>query len=167
MDLMRFTVFDSSLGNIVLVSKNGRLTELDITDEDAYRVKEKLAAFYSDAIESPESFNKTCKLLNGYLKGERVDFDLDVDISSLGVFTRKVLEETRRIPYGELRSYGWIGKRLGYGSAGRAVGQALGRNPIPVIIPCHRVIREDGSIGGFSMGLQIKERLLATEGKCF
>ena len=68
------------------------------------------------------------------------------------------------IPYGELRSYGWIGKRLGYPSAYRAVGQAVGRNPIPIIIPCHRVIRQDGNIGGFSSGIHIKKMLLSIEG---
>jgi len=167
LDLIRYAVLDSSLGNIVLVSKNGRLIELDIKNDDIYRIRKSLTASYPDGIESSESFHKLCKLLDRYLKGERVDFDVEVDISHLGVFTRNVLEELRKIPYGEVTSYGRIGKRLGYKNAARAVGQAVGRNPVPIIIPCHRVIREDGSIGGFSMGVRIKEKLLAAEGiKC-
>jgi O-6-methylguanine DNA methyltransferase len=164
LDLIRYAVFDSSLGNIILVSKNGRLIELDIEADGVHLIKKSLTARYPDGVESPECFRKLCKLLDGYLKGERVDFDVDVDTSYLGVFTQNVLEELRKIPYGEVTSYGRIGKMLGHENAARAVGQAVGRNPVPIIIPCHRVIREDGSIGGFSMGLRIKERLLATEG---
>lgn len=165
MDLIRYAFFDSSLGNIVLISKAERLIELDIKTDGIYMIKKSLTARYPDGAESPEYFHKLCKLLDRYLKGEQVDFDdVDVDISHLGIFTGKVLEELRRIPYGEVTSYGRIGKRLGYKNAARAVGQAVGRNPVPIIIPCHRVIREDGTIGGFSMGVRIKERLLATEG---
>lgn len=164
MDLIRYAFFDSSLGDIVLISKNGRLIELDIKNDGLYTIKKTLTTRYPDGIESPESFHKLCKLLDRYLKGEQIDFNVDVDVSHLGVFTGKVLEELRKIPYGEVISYGRLGKRLGYKNAARAVGQAVGRNPIPIIIPCHRVIHEDGSIGGFSMGVQMKERLLATEG---
>ena len=82
----------------------------------------------------------------------------------LGTFTRKVLNELRKVPYGETRSYGWLAKKVGKPGAARAVGQALKRNPIPIIIPCHRIIRDDGTIGGFSMGVNIKERFLALEG---
>jgi O-6-methylguanine DNA methyltransferase len=167
LDLICYAVFESSLGNIVLVSKNGRLIELDIKNDDIYRVRKSLTAYYPDGIESSGSFHKVCKLLDRYLKGEQIDFDIEVDISHLGEFTRKVLYELRKIPYGKVTSYGRIGKKLGYENAARAVGQAVGRNTVPIIIPCHRVIREDGSIGGFSMGLRIKEKLLATEGlKC-
>ena len=79
-------------------------------------------------------------------------------------FSRRVLLLVKGIPYGTLTSYGAVGKRLGYPSAARAVGQAVGRNPIPIVIPCHRVVRSDGTLGGFSMGLNLKEQLLALEG---
>jgi O-6-methylguanine DNA methyltransferase len=164
LDLIRYAFFDSSLGNIVLISKDERLIELDIKADGAYTIKKSLAARYPNGVESPESFRRLCKLLDRYLKGERVDFDVEVDISNLNIFTQKVLEELKKIPYGEVTSYGRIGKVLGYKNAARAVGQSVGRNPIPIIIPCHRVIREDGSIGGFSMGVGIKEKLLAKEG---
>jgi O-6-methylguanine DNA methyltransferase len=168
LDLIHYAAFDSSLGNIILVSKDGRLIELDIKNDDIYWIKKSLKACYPDGIDSSESFHKLCKLLDRYIKGERVDFNVEFDISRLGPFTRKVLKELTRIPYGEVTSYGCIGKKLGYKNASRAVGQAVGRNPVPIIIPCHRVIREDGSIGGFSMGVDIKEKLLAIEGiRCF
>jgi O-6-methylguanine DNA methyltransferase len=164
LDSIRFAVFDSSLGHIVLVSKKGRLIELDIRADDPHKIRKSLIAHYSDGVESPESFNKVFNLLDKYLKGKRVTFDVDVDLSDVGAFTQKVLEELRKVPYGDMVSYSGLGKRVGYKNAGRAVGQAVGRNPIPIIIPCHRVIREDGTIGGFSSGIEIKKKLLAVEG---
>jgi O-6-methylguanine DNA methyltransferase len=160
---VHFAIFESSLGNILVVSKNGRLIELDIRDDDKYRIGKSISAVYPDGIESPESFHKVRSLLDRYLKGERTEFDVDIDISRLPAFTGKVLEAVRNISYGDVRSYGWISKQVGYSNAGRAVGQAVGRNPIPIVIPCHRVIQSDGSLGGFSMGLHIKKRLLAIE----
>ena len=164
MDLVRFAVFESSLGNIVLVSRNGRLAELDIRDDDKYRIGKSLLSAYPEGAESPGSFHQIRSLLDKYLKGEPTDFDVNVDISHLPAFTRKVLEAVRKIRYGDVRSYGWLSKQVGYSNAARAVGQAVGRNPIPIIIPCHRVVQSDGSLGGFSMGLHIKEKLLALEG---
>ncbi len=99
-----------------------------------------------------------------YFSGEEVEFDIPVDLFGLEAFTRAVLTEIRHIPYGGLASYGAIARRLGRPSAARAVGQALARNPIPIVIPCHRIIRGDGSLGGFGMGLDMKERLLSIEG---
>ncbi|MBA4416793.1 MAG: methylated-DNA--[protein]-cysteine S-methyltransferase [Syntrophus sp. (in: bacteria)] len=163
-DRIEYSIRDTSLGNLVLVARNAQLITLDITKQTEYEIKKGLQARYAEASESDKPFRVICLLLDRYLKGEQVDFNVDVDISQEGKFTQRVLEELRKIPYGQTRSYGWLAKKLGYTNAARAVGQALGRNPIPIVIPCHRVIREDGSIGGFSMGIQIKERLLALEG---
>jgi methylated-DNA-[protein]-cysteine S-methyltransferase len=110
LDAIRFGVFDSSLGNIVLVSKNGRLIELDIKDDHEYKIRKSLAARYPEGADSPESFRKLRDLLDRYLKGEREDLSVDVDLSQLPGFTQKVLEEVRKIPYGDVRSYGWISK---------------------------------------------------------
>jgi methylated-DNA-[protein]-cysteine S-methyltransferase len=127
-------------------------------------VKKHLSALYPDGAESDQSFKTIRFLLDSYLRGKRVDFDVDIDISGESQFTQKVLRELQKIPYGKARSYLWIGKKVGHTMGARAVGQAVKRNPIPIIIPCHRVIREDGSLGGFSLGIEIKKRLLALEG---
>jgi len=165
LDLIRYAFFESSLGNIVLVSKAEQLIKLDIRHEGDFVFMKSLRKLYPEGIESPEYFQRLCKLLDRYLKGERIEFNtVEVDFSSLSEFSQKVIEELRRIPYGELTSYSRIGKRLGYKNAARAVGQAVSRNPVPIIIPCHRVVREDGSVGGFSLGLKIKKKLLAAEG---
>jgi O-6-methylguanine DNA methyltransferase len=89
---------------------------------------------------------------------------LPVDLSSIGEFQRKVLEKCSEIPPGEIRPYGWIAREIGSPSAVRAVGTALGRNPVPVLIPCHRVVRTDGRIGNYAYGTPMKRSLLEHEG---
>ena len=164
MDSVEFAIFEAFIGTISVVKRNGRIIGLNITDRDVHEERRALCLFYPEGIVSELSFKMMRTLLDRYLKGERVVFDIDYDISGLNPFTRKVLDELRRIPYGETRSYGEIGRRVGSPMSGRAVGQAVGRNPIPIVIPCHRVIREDGSLGGFSLGEKLKKRLLFLEG---
>ena len=163
-DPVEFSIRESSLGNLVLVAREGRIVELDVSKNPDFEIKKALQARYDRATESAMPFKLAYLLLDRYLRGERIDFELEVDLSGEGEFTRKVLMELRNVPYGQVTSYGRLARKLGYRSAGRAVGQALGRNPIPIIIPCHRVVKEDGSIGGFGMGIFIKKRLLTLEG---
>jgi methylated-DNA-[protein]-cysteine S-methyltransferase len=103
--------------------------------------------------------------LRDYAKGKPVRFD-DVRIDWDGVTPsrRRVLAETLRIPWGETRSYEWLAKRVSKPGAARAVGQAMARNPFPVIIPCHRVVASNGSLGGYGGGLEMKAALLRLEG---
>lgn len=104
--------------------------------------------------------------LNRYFQGEKVSFvDLPVDISWCTPFQRQVLELVRQIGYGELWSYRQVAAAIGRPRAIRAVGGALGKNRVPLVIPCHRVVRHDGSPGGFGGGLALKSRLLALEGR--
>ncbi|MEK7220429.1 MAG: methylated-DNA--[protein]-cysteine S-methyltransferase [candidate division NC10 bacterium] len=103
------------------------------------------------------------KELAEYLAGERAFFSVPVDLSQVPPFERSALEVAARIPYGEVRSYKWIAERLGNPDAARAVGSAMASNPVPIIIPCHRVVRTDGSLGGYSFGLVKKESLLDLE----
>jgi O-6-methylguanine DNA methyltransferase len=98
-----------------------------------------------------------------YLEGRRSFFSVPVDFSGMPSFQRKVLERTYRIPFGETRSYARIAGEIGNPRAVRAVGTALGRNPVPIIVPCHRVLRSDGSLGGYGLGLPLKTRLLGLE----
>jgi methylated-DNA-[protein]-cysteine S-methyltransferase len=103
------------------------------------------------------------KQLREYFAGERHDFDLRLAPRGTA-FQQRVWQALRAIPYGTLRSYGDVARAIGQPHAVRAVGQANGRNPLPIVIPCHRVIASDGSIGGYSGGLAVKHRLLALEG---
>lgn len=103
------------------------------------------------------------KELVEYLAGERTFFSVPVDLSQVPAFERGALEVAARIPYGEVRSYKWIAERLGKPDAARAVGTAMASNPVPIIIPCHRVVKTDGGLGGYSFGLVRKEALLNLE----
>lgn len=86
-----------------------------------------------------------------------------LNLKALSPFTQKVLAATRSIPYGRTKSYGWVAKKLAIPGGSRPVGQALKRNPLPVIIPCHRIIKSNGKIGGFSEGIVVKKKLLDME----
>jgi O-6-methylguanine DNA methyltransferase len=101
--------------------------------------------------------------LREFFTGERSFFTVPVDLSGVPPFQRKVLRATAGIPFGEARSYGWLAERIGHPRAARAVGTALGRNPVPFIVPCHRILREDGTLGGYGLGLPMKRSLLLLE----
>jgi methylated-DNA-[protein]-cysteine S-methyltransferase len=105
--------------------------------------------------------------LHQYAAGQTVRWKVPVDLSSGTEFQQKVWRVLRTIPRGETRSYGWVAQKVGKPKASRAVGAACGANPVPVIVPCHRVIAGDGSIGGFGGGLPMKRRLLRSEGLDF
>jgi len=161
---IEFTIAGSSFGNIVLVSRNGRLVSLDIVSDDPLHLKKSLYGLYPDGQDRVEPFRDILRALDRYFKGERVNFEIDLDLDRLGAFSRLVLAEVSKVPYGRTATYTQIGRLIGHPKAARAVGQALKRNPIPIIVPCHRVIRADGSLGGFALGLEMKARLLTIEG---
>ncbi len=87
----------------------------------------------------------------------------DLDLSAHSRFRRSVWAQTRKIPFGEVRSYGWVARKIGQPRASRAVGRALKENPWPLLVPCHRVVRSDGSLGGFNSGLKWKRLLIDIE----
>jgi methylated-DNA-[protein]-cysteine S-methyltransferase len=99
-----------------------------------------------------------------YLAGRSRALDFPVDLSGSTPFQRKVWQAAMRIPYGRARSYRWIASKIGGRRYSRAVGNALGANPVPLIVPCHRVVAHDASLGGFSCGLAVKRKLLKLEG---
>lgn len=101
--------------------------------------------------------------IHEYLRGQRAFFRVPVDLAAVPDFQRRVLEAARLIPFGEARPYAWIAARIGHPRAVRAVGTALGRNPVPLILPCHRVWRSDGGLGGYIFGAAVKDRLAALE----
>jgi methylated-DNA-[protein]-cysteine S-methyltransferase len=103
--------------------------------------------------------------LTRYCTGASVSFrKYAVDLEAIPPFLRQVLLATRAIPFGQLRTYGWLAAQTGRPGAARAVGQAMARNPLPIIIPCHRVVASNGGLGGFGGGLELKRKLLSLEG---
>lgn len=114
-------------------------------------------------VETEGELGEAAEELAAYFEGEPVQFSCKVEVSRFTEFERAVWRVTQRIRYGQLRSYGWVAEQIGRPGAGRAVGQALGKNPVPVIVPCHRVVCRDGKLGGFRSGLEWKVRLLKME----
>jgi O-6-methylguanine DNA methyltransferase len=118
---------------------------------------------YADSWRARSLAGEAREELAEYLRGQRSFFTVPVDLSAVAPFQRAVLEATATIPFGEVRSYRWIAERIGSATAVRAVGTALGRNPVSIVVPCHRVLRADGSLGGYALGLELKTRLLGLE----
>lgn len=149
----------------VVVGKRG-IMEVILPEGSEDRVKARIRSRYPESREVGRESEEIQKALKMYFSGKRVDFDFSLDLSPYSDFQRRVWEVVRTIPYGEIKSYQWVAVRLGEPRGGRAVGGALARNPVPVIIPCHRVVRKDGSLGGFSApgGIELKRRMLELEG---
>jgi methylated-DNA-[protein]-cysteine S-methyltransferase len=133
----------------------------DVSNEDGYR--RRLAARVSEMWRDRVALESSLTEFDAYFSGARTTFTLGVDLRSVTNFTRQVLDATRGIPFGSVLCYGDVAKRIGAPHASRAVGGALGRNPVPIIVPCHRVVAR-GGLGGFTGGLETKRALLAIEG---
>jgi methylated-DNA-[protein]-cysteine S-methyltransferase len=115
-------------------------------------------------LESARSVDPVRRQLGEYFDGRRRGFDLPVDLTPVAGFGRRVLEATGRIAFGAVATYGEIAAEAGSARAYRAAGNALGGNPVPIIVPCHRVVHRDGGLGGYTGGLERKVALLRLEG---
>ncbi|MCP4913978.1 MAG: methylated-DNA--[protein]-cysteine S-methyltransferase, partial [Oligoflexia bacterium] len=136
--------------------------------ESSSSVKKAIQSLYpSVEHEEDDLLGKVKGLLLKYFDGEVVCMDVPLEFPSGTLFQRKVWESVRSIPYGDIKTYGWLAEKLLNPGASRAVGNALSKNPIPLIIPCHRVVRSDGKMGGFSLsgGTMLKKKLIDLEKK--
>ena len=161
---LEYAVFDTRLGWMAAAASDKGLVELVLPQPTAEGALASLSKAALAGRENEARFQSLAHELRDYMSGKAVSFQEELDLTRATPFQRRVWQQTRQIPCGQSRSYGWIAKRLGQPGACRAVGQALGRNPLPVVIPCHRVLASDGSLGGFSGGLSVKRRLLELEG---
>jgi methylated-DNA-[protein]-cysteine S-methyltransferase len=157
---------DSPLGPLVVAATPRGLVRLAYAGsrgED--EVIEDLAGKLSPRVlEAPERLDEVRRELEDYFEGRRAEFELPIDWSLSRGFTGKVLRQTARIGFGETSTYAEIASRAGSPRAVRAAGNALGANPIPVVVPCHRVLRTGGALGGYTGGVERKEFLLRLEG---
>jgi methylated-DNA-[protein]-cysteine S-methyltransferase len=161
-----YTSVDSPLGPLVLAATRTGLVRVSYTDyRETDEVLEDLAARISPRIlEAPARLDPVRRELEQYFEGRRTEFDVPIDWSQLAGFTRRVLRATARIGFGDTSTYAGVASRAGSPRAVRAAGNALGANPMPVIVPCHRVIRTGGALGGYTGGTERKEYLLRLEG---
>jgi methylated-DNA-[protein]-cysteine S-methyltransferase len=160
-----YSPVDSPFGTLhAAVTKLG-LVRVAYPEEDVETFCEHLAQRISPrVVYAPAALDAVKRELDEYFAGTRREFDLTLDWSLIGPFARKVLQATSEIPYGGYLSYGEVAAEAGSPRGSRAAGNALGSNPIPIVIPCHRVLHAGGAIGGYGGGLDRKRYLLALEG---
>ncbi|MFI6351727.1 methylated-DNA--[protein]-cysteine S-methyltransferase [Streptomyces sp. NPDC050743] len=165
-----WAVVGTDIGPLMLAATRDGLVNVVFHATDAVRDRalERLAARLGAApVEDPDSplLAEAIRQLRAYFEGERHDFDLPLDWSLISGFNRQVLRELASgVPYGTVVGYGDLAGRVGQPGGAQAVGAAMGANPLPVVVPCHRVVESDGGIGGFGGGLETKRQLLALEG---
>jgi methylated-DNA-[protein]-cysteine S-methyltransferase len=161
--LSTYAVFESGMGWVGLLAGSRGLRATTLPHPTAAAALAALGSAARDAREDPQGLSDLSARMARYLGGSREEFPDAVDFGQATPFQRRVWDATRLIPYGETRSYRWVARQAESPGAARAVGQALGRNPLPVVIPCHRVIAGDGGLGGFGGGLAMKRQLLGME----
>ncbi|HLV05002.1 methylated-DNA--[protein]-cysteine S-methyltransferase [uncultured Georgenia sp.] len=155
---------ETPLGRLLLAASPRGLVRVAFADEDHDRVLADLAARLSPRVlHAPDRLDDAARQLTEYFAGARTRFDLPVDLTLTRGFRRTVLEHLRTIEYGHTESYAQVAGHVGSPRAVRAVGTACATNPLPIVVPCHRVLRSDGSLGGYLGGLQAKALLLDLE----
>ena len=160
-----YTSIDSPLGRLYLAGSSIGLCRVDFSQMSETSFVSSLEKEFKVKFQKSDTFfTKTIQQLKDYFKGNRKSFDCKLDLSFGTPFQQKVWKTLLKIPYGETQSYQWVAQHIGKPLASRAVGQANGRNPIPIIVPCHRVVSADGGLGGFSSGIHNKKKLLKLEG---
>ena len=160
---LNYTTFNADMGWIGILSSAKGLLRTTLPQRTAQQARQLLGDGANRATWSPHLFEDLMERLKTYCGGHEADFPDQLDLSRVTAFQREVWEITKLIPYGKTRTYGWVAEQIGKPEAARAVGQALSRNPLPIIIPCHRVIASDGKLGGFTGGLDMKRSLLSLE----
>jgi len=163
----RYRLFETPLGSCGIVWTEQGVSGLQLPEGDRGATERRLRKTASQSGSAPPDVEQVIADVHWYMSGRRTDFSaVALDLANAGAFEQKVYAVVRSIRWGETASYGEIAARAGSPQAARAVGQALARNPIPIIIPCHRVLAKGHRIGGFSAygGRLTKEHLLALEG---
>jgi methylated-DNA-[protein]-cysteine S-methyltransferase len=161
-----YTTIDSPVGPMMVAATRRGLVRMSFARSlDPQHFVEDLSAAVSPRIlEAPSYFDAIRRELDEYFEGRRTRFDLPLDWQLTGGFTRRVLRETARIPYGKVSTYSEVARAAGSPRAHRAAGNALGANPIPLVVPCHRVLLTGGKLGNYGGGPEVKEFLLRLEG---
>ncbi len=159
-----YDVTDSPIGTLLLAANDRGLCRIGFEPEDELDELER--AFGRRILRVPSRLDSVRRQLDEYFEGRRREFELEPDLAPLPDFQRTVLHELGRVPFGEVTTYGALAGRVGRPRAARAVGGALNRNPIPIVVPCHRVVGSTGSLVGYGGGLDRKLALLRLEGVC-
>ena len=161
---LKHVIFNTEMGWVGILGSNRGIAGTTLPQRSAQEAHRQLGLPVDGHATVPSNlFVSLIERLRAYYAGHRTDFPEALDIPAATPFKHRVWQAARTIPYGETRSYQWVAGQIEKPEAYRAVGQALAHNPLPVIVPCHRVVASDGRLGGFSGGLGIKRRLLKLE----
>ena len=158
-----YTTIQTPIGRVLVAATSAGLARVSFRRDEAAVVAELRQRLRAEVEQSAGRLAAIIAQIEAYFAGDRRTFDLPLDLSLATPFQRQVLAATREVAPGEVASYGEIAKRIGKPKASRAVGQVLGHNPVPIVIPCHRVVAGGGALGGYTGGLAIKRKLLALE----
>jgi methylated-DNA-[protein]-cysteine S-methyltransferase len=159
-----YELADSPVGPLLIAATEAGVCRVAF-DPDPEQEAELLArSFGVRVLRAPKPVEAARRQLDEYFAQRRRDFDLEFDLRATPSFQQRVLHELARVPYGEVATYGGLAARIGKPRAARAVGGALNRNPVPIILPCHRVVGASGSLVGYGGGLDRKRALLDLEG---
>ena len=159
-----FDVVDSPIGPLLVAATEHGLCRVWFRPDPEQQLDSLARTFGLRVLRSHASIASAERQLDEYFDGRRESFELDVDLRGAAPFARTVLEELGRVPYGQTTTYGTLAAKVGAPRAARAVGTVMNRNPIPIVLPCHRVVGANGSLTGYAGGLDLKERLLRLEG---
>jgi methylated-DNA-[protein]-cysteine S-methyltransferase len=159
-----YSPVDSPLGPLTVAGTRRGLVLVAFQPPDDALLQRLADRLSPRVLEAPAQLDEARRELEEYFEHERTEFDLPIDWSLVRGFARRVLRATAAIDYGEVSNYASIAARAGSARGSRAAGNALGSNPIPVVVPCHRVLRPGGGLGGYAGGLERKEFLLRLEG---
>ena len=159
-----YRTVDSPLGPLLLAATEDGVVRLAYERENHDQVLQTLALKVSPRVlHAPGRLDEAARQLEGYFTGQRRSFDVPLDLRLSAGFRRQVLDHLRTIAYGHTESYAGVARATGRAGAVRAVGSACATNPVPLLVPCHRVLRSDGSLGGYVGGLGAKQALLTLE----
>jgi methylated-DNA-[protein]-cysteine S-methyltransferase len=157
-----YTRHDTPVGSLLLATAAGRVVASSFADEET--VTTRLAKAISPRVlRQPKALDEVRRQLDDYLAGKRHEFDLDVDLALATAFQRQVLTGLSAIPYGKTTTYGALAVDIHKPTAARAIGHALGANPLCIVLPCHRVVGAGGALTGYAGGLDAKRHLLQLE----
>ena len=159
-----YDLVDSPVGSLLVATTERGLCRISYDADPEEEIEHLARAFGVRVLRTPKPIDPVRRELDEYFEGRRRRFDLDVDITQLADFNRTVLRELARVPYGEVVTYGELAARAERPRAARAVGTVMNRNPLPIVLPCHRVIGASGKLVGYAGGLDRKEQLLRLEG---